>query len=304
MKRTIVFFTLICFALIFSSCQNVTTEEGNKETSIDKSLISDITESDKDSKEKINKKTDNNLSSELINSDKQNLLVENFITAINNEDIELLTECVDTYDKRENGLKKAIEYYKIYFENRLIDGYEFLQINSDGQIDQYIYSIFCKGGKKKNITVTRNETEYFVDFDNFIRYSEFGESKINNFINSLKNKDAISLGFNIWNSMEAINNEGHIEIYPVSEAEKVIEKYEDFFELDSLNFKFTGNTTLEDGEGFFIFNIVGKLKEENKHHEIIIFYGDGQVGIEDEWISKEVEDYDILDKKTNTIIPN
>ena len=112
------------------------------------------------------------------------------------------------------------------------------------------------------------------------------------------------MGFNIWNSIESANDEGHIEIYPVSKAKEVIEKYESFFELESLNFTFTGNTTLENGEGFFIFNIVGKHKEENRHHEIIIFYGDGQVGIEDDWISKGVEEYDILDKKTNTIIPN
>ena len=302
MKIAVVSLTLICFALILSSCQNITTEKSNNDTSLNESHVRDITEGDKASQENTNERTDNNLSSELINSDKQNLLVEKFITAINKEDIELLMECVDTYDKRETGLRKAIEYYKTYFENRLIDGYEFLQKKSDGQIDQYIYSIYCKGGKRKNITVTKNETEYFVGFDNFIRYSEFAEFKIQAFINFLKNKDAIFLGFSIWNSMESINDEGHIEIYPVSKSEEVIEKYESFFELDSLNFKFTGNTTLENGEGFFIYNIVGKLKEENKHHEIIIYYSDGQVGIEDEWISKDVVEYDILDKKTYTII--
>lgn len=227
-------------------------------------------------------------------------LIEKFIMAINTSDIELLMTCVDDYDKRRDGLLKAIENYKIYFNNQIVTGYDYLQKQDSGTSVLYNYRIVSIEGKKKNISIKSENKKIYLGFDNFIRYSQYGESKLKSYINSLKNRDINNLAFNIWNSMEPINSNLDLGIYPISKAEEVLKKYEQLFDLETINYEFTGNTLSENGDGHFIYQINGKKNNNSMEHKVNVAFGDGQVGISDKLVP-EMGNYDILNTKTGNV---
>lgn len=295
MKKALI---LLYILLVFlTSCNNVHDSKMSNDSSSNTNKIrssirtNDIIESGQIKED---------ASPELLNADK---LVEKFVNGINNSDIDLLLLCVDLYDKRKEGLVKAVEYYKNYFDNSLIVSYELMNKENNGTLR---YSLKGTNGKEKVLNISMSESQFIIGFDNFIRFSYYADQKMKSFLEALKTKDINALSFNIWNSMEPVDDDGNLGIYPISKAREVLDKYVQHFDLDTIDFVFTEDTTFENGDGFFVYNIIGKKGNSPTEHRIVVGYGDGQVRISDDWIepmySNGLNAYDILDKENDTVI--
>lgn len=209
-------------------------------------------------------------------------VLRGFIDALNRKDMKLLSLFVEGHD--EEQIKMGMEYYNIYFKHKRISGFEFVKAEPAGEEYDYTYRIYNEEGRKKAIVLRQQKNKTIVGFDSFLYYAKYADRKVKDYVDSIKTKRIKRLGFDIWNSMEPVNQKGEIEIYPTSAAQAVLDKYIQNFDINSLQYEFTGEMTEEYGMGQFRFRIFGERNNELKEHEILVYHGDGQTGIIDEWV--------------------
>ena len=198
------------------------------------------------------------------------------IDGINKEDVKAVREFTDPdspWRFTDEMLKAALEDYREYFRGQGIVRYEFVGISPYNE-SAVIYRAFNQDGRFKDIGLTYHNGRYECR-DNFLYYSFYARQLSNTFIDAVKSGDSERIA--------AALREDDLA-YPRDKVPQILGSYKSNFDLKSLTAVFSGNMTGEAGEGDFIYRILGTRNGMPVEHELRIAYGDGLVGLRDDWV--------------------
>lgn len=282
MKKKFVILLLIT-TINLIGCSNQ-REAINTVESIDKPISKDVVEMTE-----VQVSDENNIIEEVVvetevtKSDVE-LILEKFIEVINKNDP---NGFYDIKEYLQPSIRDNIEFYSDYFPTILKDYeaifhsedvvlYELVGI-SNGSNAIYEFKLTSESGFTYPIRIYKAEEDIYHIIDIVINYVDDKERKVKNFIEAIRDNDSEALAFSLASC------EGSEMTYPVAYAEEVLDKYKEVFDLESINWKFTGFI-----EDFIKYRMIvfGTKNGEVVTHEFILITGDGLVGIIDEWVPK------------------
>ncbi len=201
---------------------------------------------------------------------KADLMMEAFVSAINNRDEKVITELVEAEKRLHFGsesIKPGLDNYNEYFKGEAITKFE-----RKGQApylpDTFLYLLTTPKGKNKEVIVNFQEKEIRI-YDEFFTYSLLANKLLDRFLKSIQSRDA--------NRLASALNPDDLP-YPVSDAEKVILNYEQKFDTATIKFKFS---SFEKNQNRFKFLLTGQKENSSVEHEVYVIYGDALVDIHD-----------------------
>lgn len=205
--------------------------------------------------------------------EKADLMMEAFVTAINNRDEKVIAELVEAEKRLHFGLesiKPGLDNYNEYFKGEAISKFE-----RNGQApymhDTFLYLLTTPKGINKEVIVNFQEKEIRI-YDEVFEYSLLADRLLDRFLKSIQTRDA--------NMLASTLNPDDLP-YPVSDAEKVIINYEQKFDTSTIKYKFTSFDKNQNG---FEFLLIGQKGNRSVEHEVYVVYGDSLVGLHDAWV--------------------
>lgn len=214
---------------------------------------------------------------------KADKLVREFVRALNNEDAAKVLSCMTTPDNEYYTVEwaeAALANYQVYFNGEKIKRAELF---GSAQYHQgLIYRLYTTADNYKEIYVNAGyvDGEYLYDdlfvYDNILFYSYRAANYLNGFIRALQQNEP--------QRIVSLLTYDHPYAYPEEKALEVIANYATHFDLQTIEWKFAGTETKKAGEGNLIYVIYGTKNNTPVEHEITVVYGDGLVGINDQWI--------------------
>lgn len=200
-------------------------------------------------------------------------LITAMIKAINEKNATFFLPYLLERDQNIENVEVALNHYETYFKGKEITDFELFNIEELGQtgelipIKRFSYRLSSPGGTTKEVEVYQEQTTRLID--PFLLYSFHADDLVKRYTEAIKsqNLEQISQIFNY-----------EIEQFNAQELKSVLEKYSDSLSLDSLNYRFTG---LNSKQQYFTYTLFGN---DGKEHEIKVIYGDGLVGIRDDFL--------------------
>jgi hypothetical protein len=193
---------------------------------------------------------------------------QEFLKIIKEKDDAKLLQFLNSTRLDLEGTKKIIEGFDVNFDLDKLS----VQIYYDG------YAMNIEGGQYEFIFLDKNSKEYNGENSLVIRYEEDGSIVyLNPYIRYFPYAENMVLyyidliGKGSVTELAVFLNPDDIEV-PDWVAEKTINNYKDFFDSGSISIRYTDHFVFvaEDGKG--------------KEHEIEVNYGDGLMGIQDNFI--------------------
>lgn len=198
-------------------------------------------------------------------------LMSKVVDAINRGDAKFLSQYLRYGDEVNQAFARAaIADYRTYFNPRAIERFERVG-EAPYNPEALQYKLYNRAGVNKEIFVSFQSNSVTL-YDEFLTYSARAKNLLDGLIAAVQQQNARKLA--------AVLTPDDID-YPVSLAEQAIANYEEKLEPQTLNYSFIG---LEDRRDRFIYEIAGTQNGKPIQHRVKIVYGDGLVGLEDEWI--------------------
>ncbi len=206
--------------------------------------------------------------------------VENYVKGINESNIESMIESMlpdsQNYYSQERATA-ALEDYKKLLGNEI--DYDWIPPQNKEEIKK-VFTFRLYGNNKENLIEVFVDKEIgYVRRDIYLNYSYFVHDHINGFIEALKTKNR-----------EELSNALSVDIlyFPIEYTDQVIAKYGEEFDLTTLDYQLIG-VDLQYSAGKFLYVITGSKNGTLKEHPIKVGCGDGETGIEDEWVPPDRE---------------
>lgn len=202
-------------------------------------------------------------------------LVEKYVSAINNRDADLIREFIKN-NWGNSGVCEAghaegiLDDYSTVYNNKNVN-YRFIgKVPNTGDV-AFIYELYNDDGKVIHIQVSKNEEAYSI-IDTCFNYSFDVHHMIRFYINLVKSNNPENLvGFFI--------PEGQSDVYPISDAEETLKKYNQSVDLDTIEYE------LKDiALGVYIYDVTGTKNGQEVRHEVKVHCGNGLTGVSDEWM--------------------
>ena len=203
--------------------------------------------------------------------------VKAYAEAVNTGNIRDFSRFVDSYITDTFGdkaLETAINAYQAYFRQRAIVRVEFAGIYPFSD-QTAVYWLFNGDGRVKEVYFKWDREKGYLTWDNFVTYSHPAKLFMDAFTQALIEKDAQKL--------VSILTPDDI-LFPVEKVPDIFKAYGEVFDLKKLSWEFTGNTVGEAGTGALIYRVLGEKDGNSVEHEVKILYGDGLLGIMDEFV--------------------
>lgn len=201
--------------------------------------------------------------------------VAKYVKGINESNIVVMIESMapdrQSYISQERATA-ALEDYKELFGS----GIDYKRIPPENNENQDVYTFRLYGNNKANIIeVLVDKEKGYVLGDKFLNYSYSAHYQLNDFIEALKTKDREKLA-------GALSEDDLF--FPLEKTDQVIAKYEQEFDLTTLDYKLVDIEPQYSGA--FVYVITGSKNNMLKEHSIKIIGGDGLTGIRDEWVPR------------------
>ncbi len=216
--------------------------------------------------------------------EKADNLVREFAIALNEEDIAKVLSCMtfsdDDYYTME-WAKVAVDNYKVFFNGEQIVKAELM--GSAEYHQGLVYRLYSAGDNYKEIYLNARyiDGEHIYDdlviYDNILFYSFRAERYLEELIKGIGQNDPETI-------ISLLTYDDYANPYPQFKAENIIKNYEASFDTETLDFGFVGTETKKAAAGNLIYVIRGSKNSVPREHEIMVAYGDGLVGIIDDWI--------------------
>lgn len=209
--------------------------------------------------------------------------IQQFIRGITESNPEIIVYLMDAESRQYYGTERAqaaiADYKAIFGGSRIHYKLDSVERPQDHQMLEgiYKYLIYNDEGKKSTITFISSRDRVYIGSDIFLGYSWKAHNQLDGFIKALRNGNAKELA--------AALQEDDLH-YPVSEAGKIISKYGEVFDLESINYKLTAITPDEQS---FIYVVSGNKNGQHFEHQFKVICSDGLTGIRDEWFPSTQE---------------
>ena len=145
-----------------------------------------------------------------------------------------------------------------------------------------IYRLYSAGSDKEVFVNARyidgdHIYEDLIIYDNILFYSYRAEQYLESFLDAIKQNKPETIS-------SLLTYDDFPNPYPESKALAIIANYEASFDTQTLEFVFVGTETRKADEGHLLYVFTGTKEGVPGKHEIMVSYGDGLVGVKDDWI--------------------
>ncbi|MFP4006518.1 MAG: hypothetical protein ACLFV6_00725 [Spirulinaceae cyanobacterium] len=201
-----------------------------------------------------------------------NDLMTKTIAAINTGDADFLgSYLIHEPEIARDFALAAIADYQTYFEGNPIENYEYL--GPDTLRPDTLKFKLMGGNISKEISVSFQQEKITI-YDEFFSYSARSKNLLSRMIESLQQQDAAELA--------KVLTADDID-YPVTKAESAIANYQKAVDPQTLTFEFIGFADASPNSPF-VYRLSGTKDNQPISHDVKVIYGDGLVGLQDDWI--------------------
>ena len=215
--------------------------------------------------------------------EKADQIVKEFAEALNEGDAIRIFDCM-TFPNNNyytiDWTEAAVKNYHIYFHGEPIEKAELV-----GPAEYHqglVYRLYSAGSDKEVfVNACYIDGEYIYEdliiYDNILFYSYRAEQYLEAFFDAMKQNKPETIS-------SLLTYDDFANPYPESKALDIIAHYEASFDTQTLEFIFAGTETRKADEGNLVYVITGTREGVPAKHEIMLCYGDGLVGLIDDWI--------------------
>jgi hypothetical protein len=199
-------------------------------------------------------------------------LMVNAIAAINTGDADFLgSYLIHEPEIARDFALAAIADYQTYFEGNPIEDYEYLG-NDTLRPDTLKFKLIG-GNLSKEISVSFQQEKITI-YDEFFGYSARAKQLLSRTVEMLQQQDATQLA--------KVLTADDID-YPIAQAEVAIANYKKAVDPQTLTFEFIGFADASPNSPF-VYRLSGMQDNQPVSHDVKVIYGDGLVGLQDDWI--------------------
>lgn len=165
----------------------------------------------------------------------------------------------------------AIADYQTYFEGNSIEDYEYIGL--DPLRPDTLKFKLISGDLSKEISVSFQQEKVTI-YDEFFGYSARAKNLLSRLVEALQKQDTTQLA--------QVLTADDLD-YPIAKAETAIANYTKAIDPQTLTFEFIGFADLAPNSPF-VYRLSGTQDGQPVRHDVKIIYGDGLVGLQDDWI--------------------
>jgi hypothetical protein len=211
-----------------------------------------------------------------LNSQQADALIVAMIEAINEKNAQFFLPYLLERDKLLENVEAALKHYEAYFQGETITKFEQIKIEQLGKtsesipIQRFCYRLYTSSGIAKDVEIYQDRTIRLVD--PFLLYSIYANHLVEKYTNAVQSQNIEQLSLIVNVEVERFNQK---------DLKSALAKYNASLSLNTLNYRFT---SLNSEQQHFTYTLFG---EDGKEHNIQVVYGDGLVGIRDDFLTSK-----------------